>query len=319
MQGALAAGLLGGGSRFLGVTEDTGRFLHDVAPRVDCREDDAGWDALALETVRAQRAPGSSCPASATTSTRTATRAPPVSCRSPRRRAASARTCSSSPRSGGCTREVLGPHPAAERGGGLRGRAGRPRPAAAAAARLRAARPHRGPDRPARRGAAPSDGERHLPGGRPGRGPGRARTLEVVMTLPLLPTSLVGSYAQPEWLIDRAKLAGRFPPRVRAKELWRVRARAARAGPGRRHRAGDPGPGARRAGHRSPTARSAARATPTTSPPRSTASTSTTRAPRSTAAGTPTRCRASSGRSTGRTRSQVARPASSCGATPTVR
>jgi 5-methyltetrahydropteroyltriglutamate--homocysteine methyltransferase len=42
------------------------------------------------------------------------------------------------------------------------------------------------------------------------------------MSLPLLPTSLVGSYAQPEWLIDRKKLAGRFPPRVRAKELWRV-------------------------------------------------------------------------------------------------
>ncbi len=38
----------------------------------------------------------------------------------------------------------------------------------------------------------------------------------------LLPTSLVGSYAQPEWLIDRARLAGRFPPRVRALELWRV-------------------------------------------------------------------------------------------------
>ena len=37
-----------------------------------------------------------------------------------------------------------------------------------------------------------------------------------------MPTSLVGSYAQPEWLIDRAKLAGRFPPRVRAKELWRI-------------------------------------------------------------------------------------------------
>ena len=32
----------------------------------------------------------------------------------------------------------------------------------------------------------------------------------------------MGSYAQPEWLIDREKLAGRFPPRVRAKELWRV-------------------------------------------------------------------------------------------------
>ncbi|GAA4358315.1 uroporphyrinogen decarboxylase family protein [Angustibacter luteus] len=39
--------------------------------------------------------------------------------------------------------------------------------------------------------------------------------------LPLFPTSLVGSYPQPDWLIDRAKLAGRFPPRVRARELWR--------------------------------------------------------------------------------------------------
>jgi len=38
----------------------------------------------------------------------------------------------------------------------------------------------------------------------------------------LFPTTLVGSYPQPEWLIDRRKLAGRFPPRVRARELWRV-------------------------------------------------------------------------------------------------
>ena len=38
----------------------------------------------------------------------------------------------------------------------------------------------------------------------------------------LLPTSLVGSYPQPEWLIDRKKLAGRFPPRVRARDLWRI-------------------------------------------------------------------------------------------------
>jgi 5-methyltetrahydropteroyltriglutamate--homocysteine methyltransferase len=38
----------------------------------------------------------------------------------------------------------------------------------------------------------------------------------------LFPTSLVGSMPQPDWLIDRQKLAGRFPPRVRAKELWRV-------------------------------------------------------------------------------------------------
>ncbi len=38
----------------------------------------------------------------------------------------------------------------------------------------------------------------------------------------LFPTTLVGSYPQPDWLIDRAKLAGRFPPRVRVRELWRV-------------------------------------------------------------------------------------------------
>jgi 5-methyltetrahydropteroyltriglutamate--homocysteine methyltransferase len=42
------------------------------------------------------------------------------------------------------------------------------------------------------------------------------------MTLPLLPTSLVGSYPQPDWLIDRDKLAKQMPPRVRAKELWRI-------------------------------------------------------------------------------------------------
>jgi 5-methyltetrahydropteroyltriglutamate--homocysteine methyltransferase len=38
----------------------------------------------------------------------------------------------------------------------------------------------------------------------------------------LFPTTLVGSYPQPEWLIDREKLRGRFPPRVRARELWRI-------------------------------------------------------------------------------------------------
>ena len=38
----------------------------------------------------------------------------------------------------------------------------------------------------------------------------------------LFPTTIVGSFPQPDWLIDREKLAGRFPPRVRAKELWRV-------------------------------------------------------------------------------------------------
>jgi 5-methyltetrahydropteroyltriglutamate--homocysteine methyltransferase len=42
------------------------------------------------------------------------------------------------------------------------------------------------------------------------------------MNMHLFPTSLVGSYSQPDWLIDREKLAGRLPPRTRAKELWRV-------------------------------------------------------------------------------------------------
>ncbi len=63
VQGALAAGLLGGGSRFLGVTEDCGRFLHAVLDEVsELPVEDAGWDALALEIVRAQRAAGAFVP-----------------------------------------------------------------------------------------------------------------------------------------------------------------------------------------------------------------------------------------------------------------
>src|SRR5579872_2769167 len=38
----------------------------------------------------------------------------------------------------------------------------------------------------------------------------------------LLPTSLVGSYPQPAWLIDRDKLGKQMPPRIRSEELWRV-------------------------------------------------------------------------------------------------
>jgi len=56
VQGALAAGLLGGGSRFLGVTEDCGRFLHAVLAGIDLPTEPAGWDALALETVENRRA-----------------------------------------------------------------------------------------------------------------------------------------------------------------------------------------------------------------------------------------------------------------------
>lgn len=42
------------------------------------------------------------------------------------------------------------------------------------------------------------------------------------MALPLMPTSLVGSYAQPDWLIDKTRLGQRLPPRVILHELWRV-------------------------------------------------------------------------------------------------
>ena len=42
------------------------------------------------------------------------------------------------------------------------------------------------------------------------------------MTEKLLPTTVVGSYVQPEWLVDRDNLKGRLPPRVRALEMWRV-------------------------------------------------------------------------------------------------
>jgi 5-methyltetrahydropteroyltriglutamate--homocysteine methyltransferase len=39
---------------------------------------------------------------------------------------------------------------------------------------------------------------------------------------PLLPTTVVGSYPQPDWLVDRSLLGGRLPPRTRAPEIWRV-------------------------------------------------------------------------------------------------
>ena len=60
VQGALAAGLLGGGARFLGVTEDAGRFLDDALAALDdpLPTDDAGWDAAALDLVRSTRAAG---------------------------------------------------------------------------------------------------------------------------------------------------------------------------------------------------------------------------------------------------------------------
>jgi citrate synthase len=59
LQGALAAGLLGGGSRFLGVTEDSGRFLATVIGSLEeLPTDDAGWDEAALAAITEARAAG---------------------------------------------------------------------------------------------------------------------------------------------------------------------------------------------------------------------------------------------------------------------
>jgi citrate synthase len=60
LQGAVAAGLLGGGSRFLGVTEDCGTFLAEVLERhtaavPSAPDDTAGWDALARTAVSEAR------------------------------------------------------------------------------------------------------------------------------------------------------------------------------------------------------------------------------------------------------------------------
>ncbi|WP_344498702.1 citryl-CoA lyase [Dactylosporangium maewongense] len=56
LQGALAAGLLGGGSRFLGVTEDCGVFLQQTLANVDAAT--ADWDAVAVAAITARRAAG---------------------------------------------------------------------------------------------------------------------------------------------------------------------------------------------------------------------------------------------------------------------
>jgi citrate synthase len=59
IQGALAAGLLGGGSRFLGVTEDAARFLADgLREPASLPDDAAGWDELAAGLVERTRAAG---------------------------------------------------------------------------------------------------------------------------------------------------------------------------------------------------------------------------------------------------------------------
>jgi len=64
VQGAMAAGLLGGGSRFLGVTEDAGRFLADALAAYDGKapETDGEWDDVARSAVQRRRSEGGYVP-----------------------------------------------------------------------------------------------------------------------------------------------------------------------------------------------------------------------------------------------------------------
>ncbi|MFT3873612.1 MAG: citryl-CoA lyase [Nocardioides sp.] len=64
IQGALASGLLGGGSRFLGVSEDTGRFLNQAVASVkgEMPTNDAEWDALAVKAIERRRDEGGFVP-----------------------------------------------------------------------------------------------------------------------------------------------------------------------------------------------------------------------------------------------------------------
>ena len=112
----------------------------------------------------------------------------------------------------------------------------------------------------------------------------------------LFPTTLVGSFPQPEWLIDRDKLLSSLPPRVRMTELWRVTSPLLALSAGRCHDPRHPGAG-RMASTSSPTARSAARVIPIALPRRWTASKSTIRLPCLDAAAVRISCLASSDRS----------------------
>ena len=162
LQGAIAAGLLGGGSVFLGVAEDTARFLDEILAGRATRP--GGACGARGSTRRAGASPGS-----ATRCTRRRTRARRGSTSSPRSPACSARTC-------GCCAIVADVHARADAAGSCRStapasRAPRSPTSASLAAhpRLRAARADRGLARPPRRGDAEPDRHAPLPRGRRAR------------------------------------------------------------------------------------------------------------------------------------------------------
>ena len=172
LQGALAAGLLGGGSRFLGVTEDCGAFLHAALDDVEatCPTDDAGWDAVALDAVRRTREAGRYVPGSRPPGAQG--RGPPHPRAHPDRRgggpARPAPAAVRGDRPG--ARAGARPPAAAQRRRRLRRGAGRPRAAGRAAPRVRPARPGGRAARPDRRGAPTPHRHGRVPRRRPQRG-----------------------------------------------------------------------------------------------------------------------------------------------------
>jgi citrate synthase len=64
LQGAIAAGLLGGGSRFLGVTEDTGNYLHNILGGLADTDSftEQEWDEVARKAVTATKDSGGKVP-----------------------------------------------------------------------------------------------------------------------------------------------------------------------------------------------------------------------------------------------------------------
>ena len=137
----------------------------------------------------------------------------------------------------------------------------------------------------------------------------RRRKDPMAARLPLSRPRSSAATPSPNGCIDREKLAGRFPPRTRASELWRVAREYLDEAQDDATRARDPRSRSAPGSTSSPTARCGARATRTASPPRWTASTSTTPAPRSTAPATRTRCRASSAKISRKHAVEVARRA----------
>ncbi|MEJ1229615.1 MAG: citryl-CoA lyase [Galbitalea sp.] len=172
LQGAVAAGLLGGGSRFLGVTEDTGSYLHGILAELPAGHEawtDAEWDEVARAALERAKAEGAHIPGLGHPVHKNGDPRTPVIMRIAREeghlRAAPQAVRGDRAHPAGRARQEA----AAQRSRCRRRRARRPRAPRRVAARVRAACPHRGARRPDRRGTDHADRTGGLLLGRPQR------------------------------------------------------------------------------------------------------------------------------------------------------